>query len=684
MCYLPDSDGNLTVSSLNLKSITPITRSEINNLKKFSSGRTSEKKSYDSQLKKMYKGLSEPRKERLEKGVSFLQSLVPAEIIHHQELLNCSKKIQSLEKISSFFLNALVLDDPNKDSLVNSYKLVLLKSSNELYAHLEKNLEEILKKNENTPGKSITTSEKKQIQQLLSKWKIELEAQKQETDPGLVNLGVSIISSLLSALSVPINSPLFKLIPSQLVIEITSSVLSGLGVILKSCRIAILAIEIFVRNKQVKKIDNWSEDYKLWKEKNQTVSPMNSTKSDLYEKPLAVHNKKLFKAEQNFKEVQRGAWNDSVKRILKETDQDLPSQVAIDQELAKWKDLSKLSLQEKKVFLDLLSNQKGQEEFFETWFATLPIPTKQKLLLEYTNRQEVLESTLKGAVGQMISKKHEVEGVLSHFKLRSAKIYLAEGVATIALVATLTAIAILVFPIPGIAILFSLLTAASLLVSFGLVGKSFYLGFKYMPEVSKSSFKLLSARRVYTEIRRDIENYTHQKKMNKMLGAAIFLDKMKVKFQGGSKEKKDSALYNEASRYLAGKRVEIRKSANKLKVWDERLEKLEAEHYSNAWKDFSKLAGLKLETPGLDGLGRLVEVLKEVDFHLLSKETKYLLQVHMGVDVKSLQKEKKENPEEFQAGIEKTFKKLASLTDFEFSQFITRQKSLIQKNLIKI
>lgn len=315
-------------------------------------------------------------------------------------------------------------------------------------------------------------------------------------------------------------------------------------------------------------------------------------------------------------------------------------------------------------FYQWMNHPIAMDEQFHAWYQT---QSRDSLLHFYVDHQETLEHTVKNALKQMVQKKHEIEKRFIEFKLTKAKIHFS--VATIGLTVSvgLVILGILTTPLAGAGLILLIVSLGSTAVSLGLLGASYYQAYHEKPHTTQLLTLRYQAKMTWTKLRTAIQAYRHQAQEKKYLEVARILYTLQL-FSNPELNENDTRYKQALANYKLAKR-QYEESQQKMNEWHQRLKRLETDVAEKGWQDFEQ-AYLRTDHKSItfDTLQAYQKALEACDLGLLSQETKTLLKVQLGIDLKALQAQIDEDPQ----AIKNTLQEFFVLNDSDLVSFIKK------------
>lgn len=290
-------------------------------------------------------------------------------------------------------------------------------------------------------------------------------------------------------------------------------------------------------------------------------------------------------------------------------------------------------LEARKILVYSINSLKNDEleKHFNSWYAS---KTEDKLLKTYVQNQETIERAVKAPLVQAINKKHKIEKKVLGFNLTASKIYFALSVASLALGAGFALVALLGTPLAAAgAILFFLSIGATVATLSSLIG-GYYLGLKYNRRNTIDGLTRAPLQSLWRNTHLALHRLDRLVQKKKMLKAA---NKLKTFYEKDPSLSLNSLENAEEFKNYEKKKTRYEQSDLKVKHWTKEVGKIGSRSVNYGWKDFVK--GAKLETAkDFDILGGFAEALEFLDEEFLGEDTKEILSVQLGIDLKEAQK----------------------------------------------
>ena len=332
-----------------------------------------------------------------------------------------------------------------------------------------------------------------------------------------------------------------------------------------------------------------------------------------------------------------------------------------------------LSPEQKKKELELIEAEIHQleTESLKNWIDK---QSQDDVLSTYVDYHSVLDPTLKNSIAQMVSKKHKVEESFLKMKkiFTGTRFTAATIIAGIAL--ALTIIALVSNPIGAAALVITLLTVASALLTAGLYAASYHQAYGQKPGLTAAALKGSYIRLYYYYARRWLASRKERNMKIKRDALSKTVNALSQVSQLSSSVKRPGEIPEESGKRLKAleqAESDLRKWKAKSEEWSEKVEALEKELNEIAWKDFAKQADLKVaeDKEAFDTLETLNHLLTHCDFEMLSQETKQLLEKNLGIPVKALETEIKKNP----SAVKEMVREFFNLNEEAFVKFVGQQ-----------
>lgn len=581
----------------------------------------------------------------LTSGVEFLQHVLPTPLIKQFTLPHELEKVAKFSTLGVALLTAL---DEGLNGLALIYKQKILKQSVEILAQMK------------------SSPEAEEMRAKIEEWEKSIAKEKENLEEEQHEYGFTTAYNILYYISYPLsyfkNSNFAKY--AQWATVSASWTLSGLDMIS-------YGIDLMKTSKDASVFNEWKEKYLNWQREHAVVQQVHKgefeavdhvirSSQSLLKKRQAIVEKKIKRLKPRFHQIEQKMYALKEAAFIKEMQQILwePStRQEIQGILGKWGfyDLHAspklaslllalenhaLSLEDsqfKRHFHDWMTHPTGMQEQFQIWFKKESAEQPEKLLADYVDHQETIEMTTRSALKTMIQKKHEVESRFLDFRLKSSWINFSVSVLTLAIPATLAILGLFSLPVAGLSFLVLAHYYGSAVMTVALLAAGYLLARFMKPNVTQLLSIAYQAKMTWAKLRSSISLYFQQAKEKKLHDVAKALHQYHLASQGDIRNEKEYQLALDA--YKNAKR-EFEESEEKVNYWSTRLKHLEDTVTEKSWQDFALQADLKVnaDTDAFDTLRSFHEALKACDLSLLSKETRTLLNVHMGLDLPALQK----------------------------------------------
>ena len=314
-----------------------------------------------------------------------------------------------------------------------------------------------------------------------------------------------------------------------------------------------------------------------------------------------------------------------------------------------------------------MDHSTAMDEQFQDWFQK---QSKESLIQFYVDHQETIEHTTKNALKQMVKQKHEIESRFINFKLTKAHIHFAVAAIALTISITFVILGLISIPFGGAGLILLLVSLGTTAVSLGLLGASYYQAHHEKPHATTTLTLPFQTKVMWAKIRTSIHAYFNQAKEKKLLAVAKILHRLHSATE--SAERQNNAEYQIALTNYKKAKLDFEESQEKIKYWSQKLKRLETHLVEKSWQDFAYQASLKIaDSPAaFDTLRAFKEALQACNLHLLSDETKTLLEVQLGVDLDALQDQIRKDPE----SIRNTLQEFFVLDDADLVSFIRKRE----------
>jgi hypothetical protein len=649
-------------------------------------------------------------KDTIRDGLKFLEYVLPPHLFTKLPHYGKLEEFGQLTSLSGTFLNAL---DVGAQGLALICRTRILDHSRKL---LTKFQDTFL-----TPSHAIemTETEKKElaslntsnIQKALLEWEARLALEEEHLAEEKRKFKINLLSNALSILNIP-----STYVPKEAILEfvhLAELAEAGISFGLSGLELLTTGLELHESQEEAEIFRDWAEAYKQWQDKH--LSKVNiseyspaalnlviQTSKNLLEKRKAIMAKKLLllaprfsELELKIQELKKALFVRDMQNVLWQHLQDPKcSPFKIKEELQKWgffhapsakiqgvlqalaqfeiasKENASEALQHlRQEFDQWMSHPSAMDEQFHAWYQS---QSRDSLLHFYVDHQETIEHTVKNALKQMVQKKHEIEKRFIEFKLTKAKIHFSVALIGLTVSVGLAILGILTTPLAGAGLILLTISLGSTAVSLGLLGASYYQAYREKPNTTQLLTLRYKAKMTWTKLRAAIQTYHHQAKEKKTLEVAKILYTLL-----SNPDAKNHAQYEQAlANYKAAKR-QFEESQQKMNEWLQRLKRLEVEVTEKSWQDFAEQASLQIghRPSEFDTLQAYQKALEACDLRLLSQETKTLLEVQLGIDLKALQAQIDKDPQ----AIKNTLQEFFVLNDSDLVSFI--KKALVKRKL---
>jgi hypothetical protein len=342
---------------------------------------------------------------------------------------------------------------------------------------------------------------------------------------------------------------------------------------------------------------------------------------------------------------------------------------------------SNLSAQEKAIDREPLKKLLTEhlDACCEQW---LKEQSQESLLSTYVDYHSVLEPTLKNSLAQMVQKKHKIETIFLKFKKFQLGTQFSVATIIFGVALTLALIALLATSVGQAALILTILSVASVAISFGLIGRGYYLAYQQRPTLTAALLKgayfrlygYYTLAKIQSLIEK-IQNYRQNALKHKRNQLAQSIDQSPSISRTFARRTKIEAI--EMSDFSQIK-AEGEKKVSKAQQLREKAEALKEKLEEMTWKDFAQKAHLQVaqltdsdsKYASFDTLETLNHALYQADFNLLSQDTKELLEEQLGIDLPALQQAMEQDPTAFKQLLRNFF----NLDTVAFTKFVGEQK----------
>lgn len=641
--------------------------------------------------------------EQIYEGVEFLENVLPPHIIKY---VGGHEKLERVEKIFSLIMPFVFALDTGAQGLSLIYKQKILQQAKKL-------LKEI---NINAQVQSATNPQQSEISQKIREWQLQVQLEEQALKREKLNLFKNIFYnfSYLNVTNHLTTTEIFLKFFSKFKIKNTASTL------------VTSLLDFFATGIDLKMIKEESNDCDQWIKPYKNLNKIVYTSADLLAKRQAVMEKKILLNKPHFKSFEKKIWNLKKSEFLQDMQQLLWQTLRnpdctfeeVEEKFKKWKlyaedktkinktsqnrqlltaienfktakqqqqanHMSSIMEPQKNLISELnqwMSRPVAMERHFQNWFShqTQSNKNKEILLKSYLEYQETLEITTKNALKQMIQQKHTLESHFQNFKLKKAQTHFSLATMSLGVSLTLAILGFLSLPIGGAGLIFLILSVGSSAINLGLSGASYYQSRYYKPHETKKMSILFQAKMTWAKLKMSIHSYSYQIKEKKLIELSKVLYNL-FPLTLLYADEKTRLAYQEALKNYKKAKINFEQSRQKIQYWTKKLEEFEDCLAQESWKDFAKYASLQVSPIAFDTLKAFQEALKACDLSLLSQETKSLLEVQLGVNLKALQAQIKKQPEDST----KTLREFFILDNPTFINFIRKQQARIKRRLVQ-
>ena len=642
--------------------------------------------------------------ESVTSGIEFLEHVIPHKILAKFPSQAQLEKVTHLTTLGGAFLTAL---NAGLSGLALIYKMKIMQRSKEVLKLMK---EEAQKSRDQTVQKSsLSTDELNERKKAIAEWELNIEMEEESIAEELLQFKLSSASNIIYLANLP-----FTFFPDALFSESLKLASATVPWIVASFETIALGLELKKTTKEATAFNQWKEDFLTWKNAHaaewskiiKSIESLRDKREKIMKEKLDLLRPQFEKIKGKIEELKEGAfiremqgilWGhlqdpnctpERIKEIVKNWGFDgssaAPKSAALLHALDAFENSNEaMPPVQKEAFIEAFSQWMNDPaemtEQFQRWFQEQAAEKRDDLLTFYALHQEIIELTTKNALKQMVEKKHEIESRFIHFKQASSWIEFSVSALILAVTAALAILALLSFPFGGAAVLLIALSVASSVISFGLFGAGYIQAFVEKPHVTRLLSLRYKAKLLWTRLGASITQYSQQTKEKKLLEVAKALHQLHLKLQSADHNKQD---YEKALQSYKMAKQAYEKSQEKAANWAARLKRLENTVQEKSWEDFVKQASLQIndETSAFDTLRAFQEALNACDLNLLSEETKNLLKIQLGLDLKALQEKMQNDPN----AIRETLQEFFVLDAENLVEFITRQQEREHRKLIGI
>lgn len=642
--------------------------------------------------------------ESVASGVEFLEHMIPPMLLEKLPTKTQLEKVGALTTLGGAFLTAL---SSGLSGLALIYKIKILERSKEVLKLMK---EEAQENRDSTVQKSaLSTVERNERDKAIAEWELNIEMEEESIAEELLEFKLSSASTIIYLANLP-----FTFFPEALFSESLKLASAAAPWLVASFETLALGLELKKTTEEAGAFNQWKEDFLKWKNAHaaqwseiiKSVESLRDKRNQIMTKKLELLQPQFEKIKGKIEELKEGAfiremqgilWGhlqdpnctpEMIKEIMKTWGFDgssaAPKAAALLQAIDAFEG-SKEAMPpvQKEAFIEAFSQWMNDpaemKEQFQRWFQEQAAENRDDLLTFYALHQETIEVTTKNALKQMVEKKHEIESRFIHFKQASSWIEFSVSALILAVTAALAILALLSIPFGGAAVLLIALSVASSVISFGLFGAGYIQAFVEKPHVTRLLSLRYKAKLLWARLGASISQYSQQTKEKKLLEVAKVLHQLHLKLQSKDHDKQD---YEKALQSYKNAKQEFEKSQEKAANWAARLKRLENTIQEKSWEDFVKQASLQIhdDSSAFDTLRAFQEALNACDLNLLSEETKSLLKIQLGLDLKALQAQMDDDPDAIREALQEFF----VLDADDLVTFITHQQQRMHRKLIEV
>lgn len=309
------------------------------------------------------------------------------------------------------------------------------------------------------------------------------------------------------------------------------------------------------------------------------------------------------------------------------------------------------------------------ESTFDSWYKA---KEKDELLKIYVQHQETIERAVKAPLVQVINKKHTIERKVLRFNLTASKVYFTLSVASLALGASFGLIALLGTPLAAASAVLLFLSIGATIATLSSIIGGYYLGLKYKKRNTIDGL----TRAPFQSLWRNMHLSLHR--LNRLVKRKNMLKEAR-KLQGFHKNNLNLTIdqfrsSKEFKKYEKAKK-HVEQASRNVKHWTQEIKKLTDRSTDYGWKDF--VGGAKLQTAkDFDVLDSFSQALELLDEDFLGEDTKEILRVQLGINLKEAQKKITGTDNE---AIKKSVQRAFARTGENLIEFMRRQVGMMKR-----
>jgi hypothetical protein len=516
-----------------------------------------------------------------------------------------------------------------------------------------------------------------------------------------------------------------RFISSNPIISSATSLTAGANVLMGGLDAALAGLFFFQAHQQLKKGRSWSKEFKAWiknttlsisklpGENPEAVKQTSQLVAQFQEKRMLREKKQIqhLKEKMGKQEISMESIRERIEKFKVQGLEKFISQLDIKKlSLDAWKNqleekvgtplkpelvnslrnaslrLSKMNKDEKGLVQENPKGEKIKEHLqqelkscVQTWMSQ---QSEDSLLLQYMDYNSVIDTTVKGAITEMVKKKHQIEKGLLKFQRNVLGTRFAVASIIFAVALALAIVALAANPVGAAGLILMILTVSSVVIGLGLTGASYYYAHQQKPRVTAATLKGSFFRLFYYQsvaqflsVKEKIGDYLDSAWQNRKKQLVAMLGKQTLSPQGTSGKDED------VKEMIAKDNIDAdyQKAQSQAQVWKQKALQLQKEFEEMTWADFAEKADLKIakESDKADGnspkafdtLEAFNEALNAGDLDLLSNETKELLEKQLGLNIHSLQMEIAKDP----SIIKKQLQNFFTLDNVNFMRFVGQQ-----------
>lgn len=466
--------------------------------------------------------------------------------------------------------------------------------------------------------------------------------------------------------------------------HLTQALISGSQHLAMGTGVALAALSFYRAHEKLKNHDEWSSAFKTWFSKQMPTinedaigSPeVKSQITEILQKRKARHEDQVNDLKEKLKngEIDIATIHSTILEAKRPALAQFLSQESKDNRYRFQANLEKfLGVEVDPEIANALreaSTDALETDLLQSWIDQ---QSEDDILSLYVDYHSVLDPAIKNSLAEMVKKKHEIEHRLLKMKKIDAGSRFTAAAVIFAVAIAFFIVSMVATPVGAAALILTILTVGSIVLGLGFtIGGLLQYGER--PGMTLATLKgeyvrlnYYKVRSVLSSLKEKIQDHFKAAKQEKRDAEDKIIDQLAAVSQLSSKNREES---DEPLREKIKK--EAIATERQSKIWAAKAEALNEQLEEIAWRDFAKEANLVEVNEGVQfkTLDTLNELLKTCNLRLLSKETKQMLKIQLGINTDSLQNEIDKDP----LAVKRMVRNFFNLDEGAFAQFISKQR----------